>query len=393
MFELSNDQRKSFGLNPIESHWDSVTLYTSSDGEHVILYFEGDTIKRKIQSGSSSYTESHYDELTRDRAILLPKTGKGKEKKLSVSVLEQRQPTGVYLDISDGHLLIGNYSTQTTFYSSRWDNETSSKKPIPEIVQDFINQSPDCHFEELDRFKNSKRQNIKFRSGDYFCFKLDRTNYGFGRVLLDVHKIRKKGLIPEHHGLGMLMGPPVIVELFVYKSASKYVDINILAQQPTLPSDVMMDNLLLYGEFEIIGHRNMEDQEFSFPISYGRSIDQRRVVFLQWGLIHLELPREKFDKYTSTDEIQIEHNPYGYYSIGFRPCYYSIDILKALANGGSFSFDDAGHYKAKWDLRNPKNKQVKNEIFKFFGLQPDRSYVENSKLVKAVLPSEMSKQL
>jgi hypothetical protein len=50
----------------------------------------------------------------------------------------------------------------------------------------------------------------------------------------------------------------------------------------------MMDNLLFYGEYEIIGHKDLNDEEFNFPISYGRSIDQRNVVFLQWGVIHLE---------------------------------------------------------------------------------------------------------
>lgn len=356
------------------------------------MYFDKDTIKRHIVSTEKEYSETYYNELTRDRAILLPKTDKGKEKKLSASVLEQRQPTGVYLSIKSGYLTIGNYSSQTTFYSTRWDNEQQTEKKIVDFVNDFIANSPENHFTEIDKYKNLKRQNIKFKGGDYFCFKLDRTNFGFGRLLLDVNKIRKKKLINDFHGLELLMGPPLIIELFAFSSANKKVSIEELDRQPKLPSDVMMDNLLLYGEFEIIGHREIKDDEFDFPISYGRSIDQRRIVFLQWGLIHKELPQEKFYKYV-TGEKEFDQNPYGYYSIGFRPHYDSIEVLKTISNNGIYNFDNARHYKAKWDLRNPKNQDVKNELFKAFGLDTTKNYLENSKITGTKLPSEINKQL
>ncbi|HNU59788.1 MAG TPA: immunity 26/phosphotriesterase HocA family protein [Aquaticitalea sp.] len=390
--ELTNEQRNYFGLDPIEKHWDRVTFNNDTYRPGSVLYFDKDTIKRHIISTEKEYSERHYDELTRDRAVLLPKTNKGKEKKLSISVLEQRQPTGVYLNINCGHLTIGNYNSQTTFYSTHWDNEQQSEKQISDLINDFITNSPENHFAEIDRYRNLKRQNIKYKSGDYFCFKLDRINYGFGRILLDVNKIRKKKLIDEFHGLKLLMGPPVIVELFAYSSTIKRLGIDELDKQPRLPSDVMMDNLLLYGEFEIIGHREIEDNEYDFPISYGRSIDQRRIVFLQWGLIHRELPQEKFFKYV-TGETQLDQNPYGYYSIGFEPHYDRIEVIKTIKNKGVYNFDGASHYKAKWDLRNPKNKGIKDELFKVFGLDTTKSYYENSKMTGTELPSEINKQL
>ena len=189
------------------------------------------------------------------------------------------------------------------------------------------------------------------------------------------------------------MGPPVIIELFAFKSPTKTIDIATLDKQNKLPADVMMDNLLLYGEFEIIGHREIKDDEFEFPISYGRSIDKRKIVFLQWGLIHKELPHEVYNKYIFTEETQVGHNPYGYYSIGFRPSYDSIEIIKAINNIGVYDFDNARHYKAKWDLRNPRNIEIKNELFKVFGLDPNKSYYKISKLTGTKLPSELNKQI
>jgi hypothetical protein len=392
-YELSNEQRKYFGLEPIESSWDRKVLTGDSNHAEGILFFDRDTIKRHIISNENEYVEYQYDELTKDRMILLPKTGKGKEKKLTASVLEKRTPLKVYLHVSCGHLMVGNYSSQTTFYSTRWDNEEQSQNSPSKIITDFIDQSPSDHLEKIDAFKSAKRKHIKFHTGDYFCFKLDRTNLGFGRVLLDVGKIRKRKLLDEKHGLDLLMGQPVIVELFAFKSDKKHVDIGTLDAQVKLPADVMMDNLLFYGEYEIIGHREIKDEEFDFPISYGRSIDQRRVVFLQWGLIHKELPQDVYNRYTYTEETQVGQNPFGYYSIGYCPRYDSLDVLKTIASKGTYDFEQSEHYAAKWDLRNPRNKEVKSEVFRVFGLDSSKNYFENSKLTGTKLPSEIIKQL
>tara|TARA_R110000796_G_scaffold252637_1_gene389670 strand:+ start:110319 stop:111506 length:1188 start_codon:yes stop_codon:yes gene_type:complete len=391
-FELTNKQREFLGLEPIESHWQKVAFKGDTYRPDSILYFDKNKIKRHIVSTENQYSEKQYDELTKERSFLLPKTSNGKEKKLSASVLEQRQATGVYLSILNGDLTIGNYNTQTTFYSSRWDNIEQSQKSISEQVSEFIKQSTDNHLEEINKFKNAKRRNVKYKAGDYFCLKLDRNNFGFGRILLDVNKIRKQKLIKSEHGLGLIMGPPLIIQFFAYKASTKNVDIAFLDQQPTLPSDIMMDNLIFYGEFEIIGHRELKNDEFDFPISYGRSIDQRRIVFLQWGLIHLELPQEKFYKYV-TGEKKFDQNPYGYYSNGFRPHYDAIEITKTINNQGVFDFSSSRHYQARWDLRNPDNNRVIAELFKVFGLDINKSYLENSKLTKTAFPTEYIEKL
>lgn len=387
-FELTNEQRKYFGLDPVQKHWERVILNGDVYRPQSILYYDSFTIKRQIISTNDSYKELQFDELTRNRSYLLPKTKKGKEKKLSSSVLEQRQPKGVYLLIANGLLTIGNYTTQTTFYASDWNNENPLIKSIPEIISDFIDSSPSQHLIEIENFKSSERKNIKYKAGDYFAFKLDRSNFGFGRIILDVNAIRKRNLVMSTHGLNLIMGPPIIVELFVYRSETKNIDINFLDAQPKLPSDVMMDNLIFYSEFEIIGHKKINFKEVDFPISYGRSIDQRPVVFLQWGLIHKELPISKFDKYISGEK-KIEQNPFGFYSNGFSPHYGRIEIIKALNNNGVFEFDKSTNFKAKQDLRNPRNVEIKYELFRVFRLDPEKSYYENSLLSNTKLPDEI----
>jgi hypothetical protein len=152
----------------------------------------------------------------------------------------------------------------------------------------------------------------------------------------------------------------------------------------------MMDNLLLYGEYEIIGHKDLGEDDFEFPISYGRSIDRRPVVFLQWGFIHRELPVTAFDKYLVEANTRLPEdsysrnvvNPFGYYSIGFRPSFDTSDIVRTIKTNGVYDFDESNHFRANFDLRNPKNQSKKCEILKAFGLDPDASYEENRRLTQ-----------
>jgi hypothetical protein len=55
------------------------------------------------------------------------------------------------------------------------------------------------------------------------------------------------------------------------------VDIEKLKQAGALPSDYMMDNMLLYGQFEIVGFEKLKPDELDFPMSYGRNIDFKKM--------------------------------------------------------------------------------------------------------------------
>lgn len=402
-FELTNQQREYLGLEPIKSDWDKVTLKGDTYRPESIIYFEGDALKRHIVSYDNLYKETQYDELTKNRKILLPKTANGKEKKLTGSVLESRQPIGVYLFVDDvGNFLIGNHTTQTTFYSSLWDNQYANRgTDVRVTIEKFISESTDNHLNGIQEFKSAKRKNVKFKSGDFFAFKVNRTEYGFGRVLLNVDLLRKKKLIPGNHGLYYLMGPPVLVMIYACISESKLVDINTLVKVPTLPTDYMMDNILFYGEFEIIGHKELEEDEFDFPMSYGRKLDRQvSEVFLQWGLIHIEKPLSIFSGYlegeneflpTDNPSRRVQ-NPYGYYSIGFRPRYNTLDIKETISRG-QFDFDNNSHHLTQFDLRNPKNLKIRTKIMKEFGLNPNGNYEENRELTGTIKTTEILKRL
>ena len=381
MFELNNKQRKYFGLDPVMDSWEKVLFKGDKYRPDSMLYFERENIKKQVISTDKEYKEIQLNEQTENRELILPKTKKGKPKKLTPSVLESRTPLGVYLNVdSSGELLIGNHSTQSTFYSREWEYPKSDTS-LTKLIQEFIDNSPDDHLNKIEEFRKAKRKNIKYKSGDFFAYKLNRTEYGFGRILFDVNKARKKKLIPENHGLGLLMGPPLLIKFYVYKSNTKSVDIGTLKKQKSLPSDYIMDNVVFYGDFEIIGNLPLEIFEFDFPISHGIRIDGTPNVFLQWGLIHLELPKQKFNKYYKLENAGLgEHNPYGYYSIGFRPKFDTIDVVETIKNEGEFDFSKSKHYRIDKDLRNPINESIRRDIFEKFGLDPNKNYEENCKI-------------
>ncbi len=403
-FELTNKQREYLGLDPIPTTWDKETLKADTYRPESITYFDGHILKRHIVSTDSNYKETQYNELTKDRKILLPKTDKGKEKKLTGSVLESRQPIGVYFTADKfGDIFIGSHTTQTTFYSSRWEKIKRGHVEIGigESVDLFISESPDNHLKEINEFKNAKRKKVKYKAGDVFAFKVNRTDFGFGRIQLNVDLLRKKNMIQKNHGLFNLMGPPLLVSIYAFTSKTKQVDIDVLLGTPQLPSTFMMDNIVFYGEFEIIGNRPMKDEEFRFPISYGRRLDREPNVFLQWGLIHVEKSIKDFDKYLVAENLNLPKgnpsrevdNPYGYYSIGFRPPYDSFDIKTTIENAGQFQFDKSSYYGSQFDLRNPINKEIKADILKTFGLIPTASYEDNRELTKTMRTTDLLKRL
>ncbi len=388
MFELSNHQRIFFGLDPVLDSWDKVAFKGDNYRPDSILYFEGNTIKKHVISIEKEYNERQYDIQTEKRELVLPKTKKGKPKKLTPSVFESKTPIGVYLNMttSDG-LTIGNYTSQRTFYASRWERK-KAKSGLKKLIQEFIEDSPRDHFSKIEEFKNTKRKNIKFKAGDFFTFKLNRSEYGFGRILFDVHKARSKKLLPSNHGFLMRMGKPVLIKFYAFNSKTKEVDLEVLKSQKSLPSDYMMDNLIFYGDYEIVGNKQLEYDELDFPLSYGRRIDGTPNTYLHWGLIHLELPVKDFSQYLAVDDEKLSNsidfvnsnNPYSNLWIGFYPSFDGIDILNTIRNNGNYDFEKSTSNMNKWDLRNPKHDAIRIDILKRFGLNPAKNYIENCKL-------------
>ncbi|MES2388080.1 MAG: immunity 26/phosphotriesterase HocA family protein [Bacteroidota bacterium] len=395
-FELNNEQRLYFGLDPILPHWDKVIFQGNKYNPETILYFDGDIIKRHIKSTEHCYAEVQFNEKTRNREFLLPKTLKGKEKKLNASTFEKVSPIGVYCRLEKGgRVLIGNNTSITCFYDSHRENyDTKEALSFPEIVENYISLCPPGYLDELQKFRFADRKHVKYKAGDFFTFKINNSEYGFGRVLLDIHELKKSGYLNEPHEWLHLLFRPVLVKTYAFIAGNKAADLEVLEKMPALPSDYMTDDKLYCGEFEIIGNRPLRDSDFDFPMLYSRSIVHRNdnLVF-QWGFINIELPETNFSKYLSEEPAVLIHgmkfrsgtDRFRYSGTSIYPGYSSgFLIRKTIENNGLFVFVEPQNFKMENDLRNPANSTARADIMNYFGLDPLKSYDENCTLTGTI---------
>ncbi len=377
-FLLTNEQRKYLGITAVEESWELVSF---SD---CYLYYDKDTIVKQITVTEDSYYERDLSEKTaEDRTILLPKTTKGKPKKLNYSAMTSFKGIGGYFSFSSTYLSISNYTTQTTFFEQRFEDGDLNFLKV--WLDNWVKESSATDLQEITDFKNASRLNCKYKEGDFFTFKIGRRAWGFGRILLDVSKLLKQKGRKEakNYGLTNLMGKPLIVKVYHKISPSPTVNLEELAKANSLPSQAIMDNHFFYGQNVIIGHIALDVEELDMLISYGQSInyEDKDCVYLQYGLIFKETTIGQYNKYLSIGGQGDSENPYTNDGIGFG---LELDYLEACMGDHSNNpyWLDTENYGCKYDLRNPLNKSIKEEVFKVFGLDPDGSYVENLALAQ-----------
>lgn len=361
MFELTNEQRKCFGLMPVDSNWIRMELKPSPYDLHTtISYLDGTVLRKFIETGSNIYTEYEIcEQLSDDLRYLLPKTQKGKPMLLSATTLEKRTGIGMRLSYkrdSSGDAYIDVFSdiSQRCYYSNDYEPIRSyGKYDFQNWVEAWCQETTEEDLVDISRFSALPRQHIKFREGDVFRFKINRRLYGYGRILLDYALMRKK----KEPFWDILMGKPLACSVYHIVTERNDVTIEELAQLNSLPSVHMMDNRLYYGDFEIIG--NIPIREFEdYPIMYGNSIDARcRAVLLQCGKLFL-----KDENSTALFYDFANH------SIGFDLNFTLPALLECIESDSNDPYWAQRHWRIRRDLRNPKLRNELTKICEQFGI-------------------------
>lgn len=365
MFELSNEQRKCFGLLPVDSNWTRMELKPSPYDHHItISYHDGTVLRKYIETGTNVYCEYEICEpLSSDLQFLLPKTEKGKPTPLSAAALKRRTGTGMCLSYDRRHygysyISLHSRSSAKYYYSSDYEPVvTSGIDDFKQWVNNWCSETSQNDLEDIARFAALPRQHVKFREGDVFRFKINRRLYGYGRILLNYALMRKK----NEPFWDILMGKPLVCSVYHIVTERSDVSIDELKQLNTLPSVLMMDNRLFYGDYEIIGSISINEPE-DYPIMYGNSIAGRdRAVMLQCGKLYRrsENATALFRNFTNN-------------SIGFG-LGFSLSVLQECITAGS----NAPHWaQDNWtvnrDLRNPKFLCELKQICKQFDILPSQ---------------------
>jgi len=380
-FELTNEQRKYLGLIPVEKNWELVKF--EGKFQDTYYYFDGDIIRKKISLSENSYYEAELNEkTTENRTMILPKTVRGKIKKFNFTATQSFSPFGVYFSFTKYGVYIANYTTQTTYYYENLMNiENISIEDLKKWLDKWVKESKKEDLKEIEDFKNAKRKHCKFKEEDFFAFKIGRREWGFGRILLDVYKLKKNEDFKKNknYGLTNLMGRPLIIKIYHKTSDNINVDLKDLSNCLALPSQAIMDNIFYYGEAIILGNLPLEDKDYDMLISVSESISfiDRYIAYLQYGLIYKEIPLSAYKKLI--EELKVEAQTFRREGIGFGIDTYNLkECIKEKSN--SPYWERESKYKIL-DLRNPAHIELKRKIFNVFGLVADKTYKENLKIM------------
>ena len=379
IFELTNEQRKYLGLIPVEEHWELVKFDNG-----IYYYFEDDTIKKEIKVSKNYYHEAELNEKTAEnRTMILPKTKRGKIKKFNYTATQSFSPFGTYFTFSTDGVIIANYTSQRTYYSETFsEKEKISLDNLKKWLDKWMKETTEEDLEEIEEFKNAKRKHCKFNEGDFFAFKISRREWCFGRILLDVSKLRKDENFKKNknYGLANLMGKPLIIKVYHKISDNKNIDLKELSKCLALPSQAIMDNIFYYGEAIILGNLPLKPEENDMFISVSESISgiDKNIAYLQYGLIYREIPLSDYEKLIK--ELKIGAQTLRREGIGFVIDTYKLkECIEAKSNSPFWE-----KYKKRNvpDLKNPDYIELKRKIFKAFGLDADKTYEENLKMLE-----------
>jgi hypothetical protein len=369
-FELSNTERKYLGLCIVKDNWELVEY-----NEGIFIYYENNMIRKCIFANNNKYCENELNyETAENRTILLPKTQRGKTTKITPSVIEKLNSFGTYFRYQDGDITIGNYTNQRTYYTSI--NECTSYKSYEELkdwLNTWVHETSESDLKDIEEFSKAKVMHCKYQEGDFFRFKIGRRKFGFGRILLNVEKIRKTDNRenPNNYGFSILMGKPLIVKIYHFISNVKDVDLDKLKNLKALPSEYIMDNIFYYGECEIIGNVPLLDYELDFPMQYGRSISygKENDVYFQWGLEAKISKTKKMEKFIKKKKSKLNsvNGFFSYNGIGWS-LQYKVDLLSRCISENSNKpyWESDLYYTINQDLRNPKYDDEKKDVLEFF---------------------------
>lgn len=360
MYMLTNEQRECFGLVKIEDTWELLEVKASPyDNFQTYAFVDGTQLKKCIVVGEKEYQEFTYEDeyLSDDLKFILPKTHKGKPVLLSSSNLLKRTHFGMTLAYAGEYLALYNKTSELDYYINSYDGyDPKNLEDFIEWVEKWCEETTVEDIEDIKSFANQPRKHIKYKEGDVFRYKINRRLYGYGRLILNYDLLRKN----KTPFWDCLFGKPLLVSAYHIVTEDKNVSIEELAKLKSLPSGLMMDNSLYYGQFEIIGNILVDSEKEDYNIRYGHSIsrDEKAVVFQQ-GKTFIKLDNEV-----------VVHGGFSNNGIGF--CMdVELPILLACIkeNSNQPYWDWKNTFKIQDDLRNPKFIQELKDIEEQLGIE------------------------
>lgn len=269
-YELTNKQRQYFGLVPTANNWDKHLL-----SDTITVYFYKEKIV-KVLNYSYGYLEYDTDIDTRDRQILLPKSAKGRELKLTIPRILKIKGCGVKFSGSfegGGIYVYDNQRNLCFIKGFKEEDEIKNYHDIDKWISNYIAKLPSDYFNWLNKQLAQKRLKVKVKEGDIVAFKIAQGLYGFAIILLDVLTARNKGdkLSSKLYGF---YPRSLIVAPYAYYTDTLKIEIDSLVSKNTLPTICIFDLEVYRGEMPIVGYKALseKDKQIGFPKEKGTLI-------------------------------------------------------------------------------------------------------------------------
>lgn len=345
-WELTNGQRRCFGIVPVEAGWQRRHLPRSPyDNYDTVMYLDGSHVRYVVQHGESHHQEYAVDEvISEDGAFILPKRSV-KPIRLSAATLSKRSPVGMRLcwwkqPRGSGYCALGSDSSRQRFWAS-WQSgdAVDTLEDLRRWAERWCAETNEADQREIDAFAACPLKTVKHREGDVFRFRWNRRLWGYGRILLDYDRMRREK-IPF---FDCLMTRPVAVQIFKIVTEDRDLSVEQVLAAEAIPSQNMMDDPLHYGEFEIIGHAPLpENRDALCPVMYGVGCGGERLLRFQQGRIYRELPGEE----------PVDSRKYMNSAVG-RNIAVSLPQMLACIEGGDDAYWALVGERRREDVRHP----------------------------------------
>ena len=331
---ISNEQRKFLGLQEIDPNWKQLDVESQNFQDFKVTIFVDDFIVKKcIIYGEKRYKEIQLDEeLTKNLDAII---NENEDKKTSsLDSIINKTVVGMSISFDAPNITIFNGLTQKKYYSNFFENKSglNNIEDFKNWVNEWCKNSTAEDLTEIQEFANQST--------------LSKINYKEGDVL------------KNQKFWDCMMGTPIIASLYHILTENKNVEVSELEQLNSFPSEIIMDNNLVLGDYEIIGNVEVDYSKENLPVMYGKELTVKNTTFLQIG--------KNFYKLDNTTPL---YNNFKYNGVNLN-LGFDIDLMKqCIEEDSNQPYYEKGPFFVKNDLRNPKNAEALSNVLNQFNLK------------------------
>ncbi|EPZ4299780.1 immunity 26/phosphotriesterase HocA family protein [Listeria monocytogenes] len=362
---INNEIREVIGLHPILENDQKLSV------ENRTVIIRKNRLIKLIVEQADYYKEIDYDlELTDTNELIGRKNAKSKP--LTLKAILKAKTKELRLKINKvSHrmeLKLGVQHFENLYFA---EDMVITKENVQEKItamygNDWLNT--------LAKAKRKVKMRQTIQQGAVFSYPIGN-EFGFALVIGCFQTFRKQKIMPQDssHYLNLMMGVPLVIRTFNYTSEQKIVDLQLLKKQELLNPEFIMDDLVLRGDYPIIGKAVLEESDILFPMNFSfngesttyagyqaigasdREIIQRHkkeiMVRFDWGFGSKTMSAKEFLKRSSGKEYFLSYSGLGMTPVaGYSKKLVSPktifsegelkQIYAVLAIDGEISFDD-----------------------------------------------------